>query len=138
MKSAEKSIKFTKRCSKLKFIGRVLMILSGISIAFNFFLPLWRIDLMAPQYPEGLGLYIYVNRIEGVKQEDLKNINTLNKSLYWYEAATPHRGYVGIHGISCNFGRHVCPRYTIRLTMPTIFVLNMVYDYGNFRSPWII
>jgi len=41
-------------------------------------LPLWRIDLLAPQYPEGLGLRIWVNQITGEKPQDLNSINNLN------------------------------------------------------------
>jgi hypothetical protein len=41
-------------------------------------LPLWRIDLEAPQYPEGLGMEIRANTITGVKPNDLQNINNLN------------------------------------------------------------
>ncbi len=41
-------------------------------------LPLWQIGLKAPQYPEGLGMYIWVDQITGQKPHDLKNINGLN------------------------------------------------------------
>jgi copper chaperone NosL len=41
-------------------------------------LPVWTIDLEAPQYPEGLGMVIRINTIEGQKQHDLRNINNLN------------------------------------------------------------
>ena len=40
--------------------------------------PLWRIDLLAPQYPEGLGMLIRVNTITGIAPNDLDNINGLN------------------------------------------------------------
>jgi hypothetical protein len=40
--------------------------------------PLWRITLDAPQYPEGLGMLIWVNTITGEKPHDLDNINGLN------------------------------------------------------------
>jgi copper chaperone NosL len=40
--------------------------------------PLWRIDLIAPQYPEGLGMLIRVNAVSGIKPNDLDNINGLN------------------------------------------------------------
>lgn len=46
---------------------------SGALIAV-FFLPVWRIDLFAPQYPEGLTMYIWINNITG--QVDI--INGLN------------------------------------------------------------
>jgi copper chaperone NosL len=41
-------------------------------------LPLWQINLEAPQYPEGLGLYIYINEINGQHPGDLNKINNLN------------------------------------------------------------
>ena len=40
--------------------------------------PLWVIRLVAPQYPEGLGLLIWVNRITGLGPNDLNSINGLN------------------------------------------------------------
>jgi len=43
---------------------------SGALIAV-FFLPVWRIDLFAPQYPEGLNMYIWINNITG--QVDIVN-----------------------------------------------------------------
>lgn len=46
---------------------------SGALVAV-FFLPVWRIDLFAPQYPEGLSMYIWINNITG--QVDI--INGLN------------------------------------------------------------
>ncbi|MBI3566692.1 MAG: hypothetical protein HY084_00630 [Gemmatimonadetes bacterium] len=41
-------------------------------------LPLWRISLIAPQYPEGLGMRIRINDVTGVKENDLESINGLN------------------------------------------------------------
>jgi copper chaperone NosL len=43
-----------------------------------YFVPLWRITLEAPQYPEGLGLQIMLTDVQGVNEFDLRNINNLN------------------------------------------------------------
>ena len=40
--------------------------------------PLWHIELVAPQYPEGLGMYIWADQITGQKPNDLNSINGLN------------------------------------------------------------
>lgn len=40
--------------------------------------PLWHIELIAPQYPEGLGMYIWADQITGQKPNDLNSINGLN------------------------------------------------------------
>lgn len=50
----------------------------GILLIGLYFFPLWSIRLEAPQYPEGLGMYISVNKIQGHEEFDLKNINLLN------------------------------------------------------------
>lgn len=47
-------------------------------MSLGFVLPLWRVDLIAPQYPEGLGMLIKVNTVVGVKEQDLNSINNLN------------------------------------------------------------
>ena len=52
--------------------GAALLLL----VAYIF--PLWRIDLAAPQYPEGIGLLIWVDKITGKNPNDLRNINGLN------------------------------------------------------------
>lgn len=50
------------------------MVLSGLCIISSVFLPVWRIELDAPQYPEGLALTIYANKLAG----DVDVINGLN------------------------------------------------------------
>ncbi|MFM9946053.1 MAG: hypothetical protein ACKVQB_12565, partial [Bacteroidia bacterium] len=54
--------------SKLLLIGAALLLIASI------FIPIWRIELAAPQYPEGLRLLIYSNNIGG----DVDIINGLN------------------------------------------------------------
>lgn len=58
--------------------SRVIVALAALSLAVLFVLPLWHIGLKAPQYPEGLGLYIAADRIVGEKPQDLNSINGLN------------------------------------------------------------
>ncbi len=57
---------------------RVLVAVAALLLVPAFFLPLWTIDLVAPQYPEGLGMEIMVNTIRGQGEWDLQNINGLN------------------------------------------------------------
>jgi hypothetical protein len=58
--------------------SRILLAVASLGLLLVFVFPLWRIELEAPQYPEGLGLEIRVNTIQGVKPNDLRNINGLN------------------------------------------------------------
>lgn len=58
--------------------ARALTAVAALLMAGGFFLPLWQIRLLAPQYPEGLGLFIHVNTLRGITENDLTNINALN------------------------------------------------------------
>lgn len=58
--------------------SRILVALAALSMIIVYFLPLWQIGLEAPQYPEGLGLYIAVDKIVGQQPQDLNSINGLN------------------------------------------------------------
>lgn len=58
--------------------SKKLLLISSILIIGVYFFPLWKINLEAPQYPEGLGLRIWVYQITGLKENDLQNINGLN------------------------------------------------------------
>jgi copper chaperone NosL len=54
------------------------MWVASIAILGVFVFPLWKISLHAPQYPQGLGIDIWIHRIVGATPHDLQNINGLN------------------------------------------------------------
>jgi len=56
----------------------ILMIIGSALLLGLFVFPLWHIHLVAPQYPEGLGMNIHIYDIEGVEEFDLANIDMLN------------------------------------------------------------
>jgi copper chaperone NosL len=58
--------------------SRLVVALASLLLLLVYVTPLWRIQLVAPQYPEGLGLRIWVNQITGLKPNDLNSINGLN------------------------------------------------------------
>lgn len=60
------------KLAKISGTGAALLLL------LVYIFPLWSIDLNAPQYPEGIGLLIWVNKITGKNPNDLRNINGLN------------------------------------------------------------
>ena len=62
----------------LSRLSRLAIGISSLLLASAFVMPVWRIDLIAPQYPEGLGMLIRINTITGIKPADLDNINGLN------------------------------------------------------------
>ena len=50
---------------KLNRLARVLILICSVLLLITLFVPMWRIDLDAPQYPEGLRLLIYPNKLGG-------------------------------------------------------------------------
>lgn len=58
--------------------ARILLTVASLGLALAFIFPLWAVYLQAPQYPEGLGMFIRVNNITGLKPNDLESINNLN------------------------------------------------------------
>lgn len=55
-------------------VTRSISLISAIALVAVLFLPLWRIELSAPQYPEGLVLIIHPHKLAG----DVEVINGLN------------------------------------------------------------
>ncbi|MEO6837547.1 MAG: hypothetical protein ABI261_09320, partial [Ginsengibacter sp.] len=51
--------------NKLPGYARLLLVLSSIILIAVLFFPFWQIQLSAPQYPEGLVLLIYANKLAG-------------------------------------------------------------------------
>lgn len=57
---------------------RILVVLASVLMIGLYVFPLWSVRLTAPQYPEGLGMNIRINTVEGATENDLNNINNLN------------------------------------------------------------
>ncbi|HBX46543.1 MAG TPA: hypothetical protein DEG28_11755, partial [Porphyromonadaceae bacterium] len=60
--------------NKISALSTILLIVCAVLLAASVFLPLWRIELSAPQYPEGLVLQLYPDKIGG----DVDAVNGLN------------------------------------------------------------
>ena len=62
----------------MSLVSRVLLAFASALLLLALPLPLWRIELIAPQYPEGLGMDIHARTVRGATEHDLDNINNLN------------------------------------------------------------
>ncbi|WP_457615452.1 hypothetical protein [Lutibacter sp.] len=58
--------------------SKILMIVGSLLLLGLFVLPLWNITLEAPQYPDPIGMDIYITKIVDAKPNDIKNINLMN------------------------------------------------------------
>lgn len=54
-----------KKDHSIHKISRLLLIVPVVALLLVVWLPMWRIDLTAPQYPEGLKMLIYPNHLGG-------------------------------------------------------------------------
>lgn len=85
---------------------RILLIICGLGLLGVLFTPIWRIDLQAPQYPEGLRLFIYASKLIG----DVSIINGLNH-------------YIGMKSLHANdfFEFKILP--TIIVSFSVLFII---------------
>lgn len=56
----------------------ILGVVGSLALLGTFLFPIWRITLSAPQYPDGINLYIWINKMSGDTPHTLSNINILN------------------------------------------------------------
>ncbi len=133
--------------NKISKTSSLLLILAGIFILGSIFQPLWRIEMDAPQYPEGLNLYIHSNKIGG----DVDIINGLNhyigmKTLHAEEfvefSVLPYiLGFFALLAIVAGLIRNKKFVYTVLVLFILFGMLSMydfwrwLYDYGHDLDP---
>ncbi|HEU4735086.1 MAG TPA: hypothetical protein VFT22_44650 [Kofleriaceae bacterium] len=63
----------------LYLVSRLILALLVIPLALTFTAPLWKISMVAPQYPNGLYMEIFAHKIDGGHDgHDITEINELN------------------------------------------------------------
>jgi copper chaperone NosL len=58
----------------MRLQSRIIVALASLALIATYFLPIWQIDLGAPQYPEGLSMQIWLHKLSG----QVEIINGLN------------------------------------------------------------
>ncbi|MBV7505122.1 hypothetical protein KW850_07630 [Bacillus sp. sid0103] len=59
------------KTKKLSVVSSLLLVTSTILIVISLFFPWWKMVFVAPQYPEGLNIIVYPNKLDG--QIDIVN-----------------------------------------------------------------
>ncbi len=80
----------------MKNTPRILMILGIAALLTLFIFPMWQITLIAPQYPDGVTMHIWINKLGGENPSVIQNINILNHYVgmkYIDEDAIPELQY---------------------------------------------
>lgn len=133
--------------SRLANLTRIGVFIAAILLIMSRFFPLWEISLIAPQYPEGLELYIHADKLSG----EVDIVNGLNnyigmKHLVEDEfiefAILPYLMIgIGIIGLLAAFVNRKWLFYTFAGIFATFGIASMVdfymwlYDYGHNLNP---
>jgi len=135
----------------MKSAPRIIAFIATACLLMLFFFPLWRITLIAPQYPDGVTMYIWIHQITGDSPGTLQNINILNHyvGMKMIEPnSIPELSYfpwvVGGLGLM-GFLAGIINRSKFYLSWASIFLILAIlgiydfylweYDYGHNLSP---
>lgn len=114
---------------------KLFMIIGSLALLLLFVFPLWKITLLAPQYPEPLGLNIHINHLsDGNQYNDVQNIDLLNH--YIGMAHLPYKANV-VKGVVKPFKEFVI----IPIVVIVLAVLGVIFGFiGNRKlyASWLI
>ena len=133
--------------NSLSKLSKILLITSGIGLIISIFVPLWAIYLEAPQYPEGLGMFLHANKITG----DYEIINGLNHYIgmkeihqedFWEFKILPYAlGFFAVLAFLFAFLKKKWGLYLFTVLFLLFGVAFMIdfwlweYDYGHNLNP---
>src|SRR5690606_20421394 len=132
---------------KMSNTSRILVALAAIAMIATYFLPTWSIYLIAPQYPEGLSMQIWLNKITG-QVEIINGLNhyigmkTINADMFPEFKILPFIiGFFILYGLIVAFtgSRKMLFSFLIMLVLFGIAALvdfyMWGYDYGHDLDP---
>jgi len=73
------------KSTNLTATNRIIVLICGLALLVVLFVPLWQIELAAPQYPEGLVLKMYPHKLAG-------NVDIINGLNHYIGMKTLHTG----------------------------------------------
>ena len=131
----------------LSKLSRILLIVCGISLIVSIFVPLWAIYLEAPQYPEGLGMFLWSNKITG-DYEIINGLNhyigmkTIHQEDFWEFKVLPYAlGFFAVLAFLFAFLKKKWGLYLFTVLFLLFGVAFMIdfwlweYDYGHNLNP---
>lgn len=133
--------------NKISIASRIMLVVCGLLILIVLVTPIWRIELDAPQYPEGLSMTIHANKLAG-------NVDIINGLNHYIGMKTLHNEdfpefiilpwVIGFFSLLFILAAILNRRKFLNLTF-TLFVLFGViamidfwrweYDYGHNLDP---
>jgi copper chaperone NosL len=127
-----------------------LQLLAVLCLGLIFAFPIWHITLIAPQYPNGITLYIWLDRFTGDQPGTIQNINILNHyvgmklikpemfpELYWFPKIVYAFIALGLVAL-VKKGKFIWIFTAILIITAVIGLYDFYlweYDYGHTLSP---
>lgn len=128
-------------------ISRILLAVCGIALIVSIFVPLWSIYLEAPQYPEGLAMYLWASKITG-EYEIINGLNhyigmkTIHPEDFWEFKVLPYA--LGFFAMMCFGAMMLNRRIWLYITAVLFMIFGVAfmvdfwlweYDYGHNLDP---
>jgi copper chaperone NosL len=133
--------------NKLSVFARVVTFLCGLGLIIVLFVPLWQIELAAPQYPEGLVLKMYPNKLAG-------NVDVINGLNHYIGMKTLHANnfieftilpyIIGFFAAFCFFVALINKRKWLVVLLSSFILFGIIsmidfyrwnYNYGHDLDP---
>ena len=122
---------------------RVLLIVCGIALVVSIFVPLWSIYLEAPQYPEGLAMYLWANKITG-EYEIINGLNhyigmkTIHPEDFWEFKVLPYA--LGFFAALCLLAAFLNKKMWLYITAVLFMIFGValilaILAFIEFRKP---
>ncbi len=132
---------------RLTTFSRVIIFICGLALVVVLFVPLWQIQLAAPQYPEGLVLKMYPNKLAG-------NVDIINGLNHYIGMKTLHANnfieftvlpyIIGFFGLFCFFVAIINKRKWLTIVFSSFVLFGIIamidfyrwdYNYGHDLDP---
>ena len=127
--------------------SRIVLAILGISLVISIFVPMWSIYLQAPQYPEGLSMFLWSNKITG-DYEIINGLNhyigmkTIHEEDFWEFKILPYAlGFFAVLCFITAFSNRKIALYMTTILFLIFGVAFMVdfymweYNYGHHLDP---
>lgn len=126
---------------------RIVLAVCGIALVISIFVPLWSIYLEAPQYPEGLSMFLWANKITG-EYEIINGLNhyigmkTIHPEDFWEFEVLPYA--LGFFALLCFLAAILNRKSWLYVTTVLFLVFGVAfmvdfwlweYDYGHNLDP---
>ncbi len=135
------------KTSTLSKWTRIILAILGVSLVIAIFVPMWSIYLTAPQYPEGLSMFLWSNKITG----DYQIINGLNHYIgmktiheedFWEFKILPYA--LGFFALLCFMASFINKKSWLYVTTVLFLIFGVAfmvdfymweYNYGHNLDP---